>query len=256
MSVSAIYHGHIRHRRFDVREHEFRYRLALAYIDLDELPTLLGGRLLASRPGLARFRRRHYLGDEHMPLADAVRDVVADRAGVRPSGPVRVLTNLSSFGHCFNPVSFYYCMDEAAVSVEAVVAEVTNTPWGERHAYVLARANEDCSPVNLAGAVLAGDSTKALHVSPFMGMDQRYEWRVSVPGDTLSVHFASSRGGDIAFDATLSLQRHELTNATLTRMSARYPASALRMLALIYAQALRLKLKGMPVHPHPKEGLA
>ena len=256
MSVSAIYYGHVRHRRFDVREHEFHYRLALAYIDLDELPTLLGGRLLVSRPGPARFRRRHYLGDEHVPLADAVRDVVADQAGVRPSGPVRVLTKLSSFGHCFNPVSFYYCMDEAAERVDAVVAEVTNTPWGERHAYVLARGSEDCPPAQTAGAVLAGNSTKALHVSPFMGMDQRYEWRVSVPGETLSVHIASSHEGDLAFDATLSLHRHELTKTTLARMSARYPVSALRMLALIYAQALRLKLKGVPVHPHPKEGLA
>jgi uncharacterized protein len=255
-SASAIYVGSVRHRRFDVREHEFRYRLALAYIDLDELPTLLHGRLLASRPGPARFRRRHYLGDEHVPLADAVRDVVADQAGVRPSGPVRVLCNLSSFGHCFNPVSFYYCMDEAAESVEAVLAEVTNTPWGERHAYVLACGSEDCSPAQTAGTVLAGNSTKALHVSPFMGMDQRYEWRVSVPGETLSVHIASSRKGDLAFDATLSLRRRELTKTTLARMSARYPASALRMLALIYVQALRLKLKGVPVHPHPKQGLA
>jgi hypothetical protein len=255
-ATSAIYLGSVRHRRFDVRAHEFRYRLALAYIDLDELPTLLGGRLLASRPGPARFRRRHYLGDEHMPLADAVRDVVTEQAGLRPSGPVRVLTSLSNFGHCFNPVSFYYCMDEAAERVDAVVAEVTNTPWGERHAYVLARGSEDCSSAQIAGAVLAGSSTKALHVSPFMGMDQRYEWRVSVPGETLSVHIASSRKGDLAFDATLSLHRRELTNATLTRMSARYPASAPRMLALIYFQALRLKLRGVPVHPHPKEGLA
>lgn len=256
MSVSAIYHGHVRHRRFHVREHEFRYRLALAYIDLDELPTLLGGRLLASRPGPARFRRRHYLGDEHVPLADAVRDVVVDQAGMRPSGPVRVLCNLSCFGHCFNPVSFYYCMDEAGESLEAVVAEVTNTPWGERHAYVLAPGSEDCSPAKAGGAVLAGNSTKALHVSPFMGMDQRYEWRVSVPGESLSVHIASSHKGDLAFDATLSLRREELTNATLARMSARYPASSLRMLTLIYVQALRLKFKGVPVHPHPKEGLA
>jgi uncharacterized protein len=256
VSVSALYYGSVRHRRFDVRAHEFRYRLALAYIDLDELPTLLGGQLLASRPGPARFRRRHYLGDEHVPLADAVRDVVTSQAGVRPSGSVRVLANLSSFGHCFNPVSFYYCMEEAAESVEAVVAEVTNTPWGERHAYVLARGSESCSPVHVSGAVLAGNSAKALHVSPFMGMDQRYEWRVNVPGETLSVHIASSREGDLTFDATLSLRRHELTKATLARMSVRYPAGALRMLALIYAQGLRLKLKGVPVHPHPKEGLA
>ncbi len=255
-TASAIYLGSVRHRRFDVRAHEFRYRLALAYIDLDELPTLLGGRLLAPRPGPARFRRRHYLGDERTPLGDAVRDVVAEQIGLRPSGPVRVLTNLSSFGHCFNPVSFYYCMDAAAERVDSVVAEVTNTPWGERHAYVLARGSEDCSSAQIAGAVLAGNSTKALHVSPFMGMDQHYEWRVSLPGETLSVHVASSRKGDLAFDATLSLHRRELTNAAFTRMSARYPASALRMLALIYAQALRLKLKGVPVHPHPKEGLA
>lgn len=272
MSVSAIYQGTVRHRRFDVRAHEFRYRLALAYVDLDELPTLLGGRLLSSWPGPARFRRRHYLGDEHVPLADAVRDVVCDQAGVRPSGPIRVLCNLSSFGHCFNPVSFYYCMDETADSVEAVVAEVTNTPWGERHAYVLARTPERPvaprsrsagrddpgvpRPVTQRGPVLAGSSTKALHVSPFMGMDQSYEWRVSAPGETLSVHIASSNDGDLAFDATLSLRRQELTRATLARMSARHPASALRMLALIYGQAARLKLKGVPVHPHPREGLA
>jgi uncharacterized protein len=270
-TVSALFYGSVRHRRFDVRAHEFRYRLVLAYIDLAELPMLLGGRLLASRPGPARFRRRHYLGDEHVPLADAVRDVVADQVGVRLSGPVRVLCNLSSFGHCFNPVSFYYCMDEAAESVEAVVAEVTNTPWGERHAYVLARTDEQpgaprsrsaeqgmpgvSRPANQAAPVLAGSSAKALHVSPFMDMDQHYEWRVSVPGETLSVHVASSREGDLAFDATLSLRRGELTKATLARMSARYPASSLRMLALIYAQALRLKLMGVPVHPHPKEGL-
>jgi DUF1365 family protein len=89
-----------------------------------------------------------------------------------------------------------------------------------------------------------------------MGMDHRYEWRMSEPGDTLSVHIANAHNGHTAFDATLALRRRELTNATLARMSARYPASALRMLTLIYAQALRLKLKGVPVHPHPKDGLA
>ncbi len=196
--MSAIYSTAthlLHHRRFEVREHEFRYRLALAYIDLDELPTLLGGRLLASRPGPARFRRRTISATSTCRWLDAVRDVVAARTGVRPSGPIRLLTNLSSFGHCFNPVSFYYCMDEAAESVEAVLAEVTNTPWGERHAYVLARGSEDCSPARTAGAGARRQFAKALHVSPFMGMDHRYEWRVSVPGETLSVHIASSREG-------------------------------------------------------------
>jgi DUF1365 family protein len=268
-SASAIYEGTVRHRRFEVREHEFHYRLALAYIDLDELPTLLGGALVTRRPSYTRFRRRDYLGDERVPLARAVRNTVAARTGVRPSGPIRVLTNLSTLGHCFNPVSFYYCMDASTECVEAAVAEVTNTPWGERHAYVLARsparrksdqrepweAGLPRSPGSPAGSMLVGNFAKALHVSPFMGMDHRYEWRMSTPGESLSVHIANSCQGRLVFDATLSLRRHELTRATLARMSARYPANTLRMLALIYAQAARLKLKGVPVHPHPKAGL-
>ncbi len=271
VTASAIYEGTVRHRRFEVRTHEFRYRLALAYLDLDELPWLLGGRLVASRPSFVRFRRRDYLGDERVPLAQAVRGAVAARTGVWPSGPIRLLTNLSTLGHCFNPVSFYYCLDESAERVDAAVAEVTNTPWGERHAYVLSRTSEELgsgeggtaghgssrSPSPVAeGSVLTGNFAKALHVSPFMGMDHRYEWRMTMPGETLSVHISNSHEGRLAFDATLSLRRRELTRATLARMSACYPASALRMLALIYGQAVRLKLKGIPTYPHSMEGLA
>ena len=153
--------GSIRHRRLRAPEREFRYRLALAYIDLDELPTLLGGRLLAARPGLARFRRRDYLGEEHLPLASSVRDLVAARTGVRPSGPIRLLANLSTFGHCFNPVSFYYCIDAAADRVQAVVAEVTNTPWGERRSYVLAQSER--AGARARGPLRQGAARLAVH---------------------------------------------------------------------------------------------
>jgi DUF1365 family protein len=270
-TVSAIYEGVVCHRRFAVRPHQFRYGLALAYIDLEELPELLGGRLLARGPGLARFRRRDYLGDPAVPLADSVRDAVAEHAGMRPAGPIRLLANLSTFGHCFNPVSFYYCMDDPAEKLAAVVAEVTNTPWGERHAYVLVRdpAVSDAplpgasrTPANAPsatpaqGGVLAGSFAKALHVSPYMGMDHRYEWRMTAPAQTLSVHIESNREGQLAFDATLSLRRRELTDASLARVSARYPVNTMRTLALIYAQAALLRLKGVPVHAHPRTDLA
>jgi uncharacterized protein len=127
-AASCIYEGTIRHRRREPRR-SFEHPIALFYLDLDELPRLLGGRLVARRPGALRFRRRDYLGDRVVPLDDAVRSLVATQTGRRPDGPVRVLTQLRSFGHCFNPVSFYYCFD-AASGVQAVVAEVTNTPWG------------------------------------------------------------------------------------------------------------------------------
>lgn len=248
MSASAIYEGTVRHRRFAVRSHEFRQRLALAYIDLDELPGLLDGRLLARTPGSIRFRRRDYLGEAGTPLQDVVRETVAAHVGVRPQGPIRLLANLSALGHCFNPVSFYYCMDRAGAEVDAVVAEVTNTPWGERHTYVLqaGSGDEEQAPKNAHSPVLAGGFAKALHVSPFMGMDHRYEWHMTAPAQTLSVHISSTREGRVAFDATLSLRRRELTRAALGKLT----RTTLRTLASIYTQAALLKVKGVPVHAH------
>jgi DUF1365 family protein len=248
VSASCIYEGTIRHRRFEP-EREFSHRLALVYLDLDELPGLLDDRLVARRPGLVRFRRSDYLGDPAVPLDRAVRDLVSDRTGVRPAGPIRLLTHLRSFGHCFNPVSFYYCIDLGGERVQALVAEVTNTPWGERHAYVLHAGPK-------SRGVLAGQFDKALHVSPFMGMDHRYEARASTPTQTLSVHIASSRAGASVFDATLALRRRELTRASLAAITARYPLATIRVLALIYARALGLKLAGVPVHRHPRAGRA
>lgn len=217
MTHSALYEGTIRHRRFAVRRHELRHRIAMAYLDLDELPDLLGGRLVRRRPGLVRFRRADYLGDPSVPLQDAVRELVGDVPRIR------LLTQLRTLGHCFNPVSFYYCFDDDE-QLEAVVAEVTNTPWGERHAYVLEgrRSEHD----------------KAMRVSPFMGMDQRYTVSVAPPGPKLSVHIESRERDDKAFDATLMLQRRPLKPSL----------GALRTLPLIYGHALVLRAKG--VRPH------
>ncbi|MGZ4228654.1 MAG: DUF1365 domain-containing protein [Solirubrobacteraceae bacterium] len=245
MTASCIYEGTIRHRRLQPL-HEFRHRLALWYVDLDELPELLGGRLLESSPGPLRFRRPDYHGDPQMPLTEAVRNTVAERTGSRPLGPIRLLTQLRSFGHCFNPVSFYYCLSAGANRVQAILAEVTNTPWGERHAYVLAGSRE-------GSALMVSSVDKAMHVSPFMAMDLSYTARATAPGQTLSVHMESSRAGTRVFDATLSLSRRELTPDSARRLTARYPAATVRVLALIYAQALRLKLAGAGVHPHPGE---
>jgi uncharacterized protein len=243
VSASAIYEGTIRHRRFAVRESEFRHSVALAYLDLGELDGLLGGRLVARAPGLVRFRRRDYLGDDTEPLDGQVRALVHARTGACPAGPIRVLTQLRTLGHCFNPVSFYYCFTPGE-RLDAVVAEVTNTPWGERHAYVLSRSGD--------GRVLSGEHAKALHVSPFMSLTQRYVWRAAVPAQTLSVHIENHEHGRRAFDATLALSRRELTRASLARMTARYPAATGRVLALIYGHALALKLRGVPLHSRPK----
>jgi DUF1365 family protein len=180
--------------------------------------------------------------------------VVEAETGSRPAGPVRLLTGLRYLGHSFNPVSFYYCFDAAGERVEAVVAEVENIPWGERQAYVLARGERE-------GNVLRDELDKTLHVSPLMGMDQTYAFSATEPGDRLSVHIESRPDGGAgggpdgagrSFDATLSLRRRELSRGLMAGLLARYPAMSLQVVAKIYAQSLRLKLKGARYFPHPE----
>jgi DUF1365 family protein len=244
VSSSCLYEGTIRHRRCEPRR-EFSHRLVLAYLDLEELPWLLGGRLASPRPGVVRFRRGDYLGDPTVPLDRAVRDLVSERTGERPEGPIRLLTHPRSFGHCFNPVSFYYCFEPAGERLQAVVADVTNTPWGERHAYVVGSRHA-------SRTALSARFGKAMHVSPFMGMDHHYDVRAGIPGRTLSVHIDSTRGRTVVFEAILALRRRDLTRASLARTTARYPLATVRVLALIYAHAVGLRVAGAAVHPHPK----
>jgi DUF1365 family protein len=236
---------------------EFHQRLFMVYLDLDELPELFDGTHMwsARTPAPAWFRRADYLGDPHEPLAEAVRDLVSSRTGARPDGPVRLLTHLRYFGYCFNPVSFYYCFDRSAARVMAVVAEVTNTPWRERHAYVM--PSEETLPDHAhgrRGAVMRRQFDKQLHVSPLMGMDLRYDWRLTVPAEQLSVHIAAQRSadGESVFDATLSLARREIDAASLRSVLVRYPLMTQRVHARIYTHALRLRLRGARWHPHPR----
>jgi DUF1365 family protein len=243
MTASAIYEGSVRHRRFSIRNRQFSYPLAMAYVDLDELPELLGGRLIRRWPGIVRFRRKDYFGDRDKPLADEIRDLVRTRTGLAPTGPIRLLTNLRSFGHCFNPVSFYYCFDDNE-RLEAVVADVTNTPWGEKHAYVLPRGDN--------ARILTGESAKKMHVSPFMGMDQHYTWKAADPGPTVSVHIDSRERGEKVFDATLALpKRLPFTRRSMARITARFPAATLRNVMLIYGHAVVMKLRRVPWYTNP-----
>ena len=247
---SALYLGRVRHRRFAPRAHAFEYRLFMAYLDLAELERVFRGRWLwsARRPALAWLRRADYLGDPRVPLDEAVRARVAQATGLRPAGPIRMLTHLRTFGLSFNPVTFYYVFDPADTRVETIVAEVTNTPWNERHAYVLADGNNEGR-----GATRRHRLAKRFHVSPFMPMDIAYDWRFSAPGETLSVHMENYRQGAKVFDATLALERQPISGASLSRALALFPLMTAKVVLAIYWEALRLWAKRVPFHTHPKK---
>ncbi|MCU0587953.1 MAG: DUF1365 domain-containing protein [Syntrophobacteraceae bacterium] len=251
MRASCIYEGTIRHRRFRPILNVFQYRVFLMFIDLADLPDLFEGYPLWSsrRPNLAYFRRRDHMGDPNIPLDTVVRDLVEERLGTRPSGPVRMLAHLRYFGYCFNPVSFYYCYGEDPTRAEALVAEVHNTPWGEKHCYVLGQSQSEHPSPRWKRFRL----TKQFHISPFMPMTIDYDWRFQEPGETLGAHLTSSEGGRRLFDATLGLRRSEIDHRSLTRVLIAYPLMTLKVITLIYYQAARLLLKGAPFFSHPSK---
>lgn len=242
---SCLYTGRVDHVRGAGITHAFGYRHALLCLDLDELPHVFDGRWLWSveAPNVASFRRRDYLGDAAVPLADAVRARVRAELGREPRGPIAIVTQPRLLGRVFNPVTFYFCRAEDG-ALDAIVAEITNTPWNERHAYVL-----DARVRN--GERVCARFAKRFHVSPFQPMELEYAWEFTDAGERLDVRMESFAGGARVFRAELALERRPLDGRALARMLAAFPGLSLRTLAAIYFEALRLKLKGAPFHAHP-----
>jgi DUF1365 family protein len=246
---SALYRGSLDHRRHQPRPHAFRYGLFMVLLDLAELDTVFRGRWFWSttRRALARFERGDHFGNADMPLDVAVRELVHEQTGRRPEGPVRLLTHLRYFGYVFNPVSFYFCFDAAGGQVQAIVAEVNNTPWGERHCYVLQPTRQ--------GEWLCARSAKAMHVSPFHSMGLEYEWRFRLRHDAFDVAMAlrpvSEPAATPVFHAHMALQHEAIGTKSLALTLLRHPFMTAKVIAAIHWEALRLWLKRAPVHDHP-----
>lgn len=218
------------------------------YLDLAEVDRAFAGRWFWSRrPNLAWLRRKDFYGDAALSLDEAVRQRVQQETGTRPAGPIRLLTHLRYFGLCMNPVSFYYGFNADGEKLEWILAEITNTPWGERHAYFL-----DVSRAEAYGRAWHWGFDKAFHVSPFLPMQRRYRWRFTAPGEDLNVHMQVMDEEHVDFDATLSLQRRPWNANTLASCLLRYPLLTAKVAWGIYWHALRLWCKGVPFIPHPQ----
>jgi len=244
---SCFYEGTVVHRRLTPLARTFPFRLFMTYVDLSELDTAFGRRGLWSTrfPAVARFRRRDYLGDPQVPLDESVRRLVEARIGRRPDGPIRLLTNFRTFGFTMNPVSFYYCFDADGRNVKTLVAEVRNTPWNERHCYVV-----DCtSPCDSSDAL--PECAKRMHVSPFLEMGMTYRWRVAAPGERLALAIENHAEDGMPFQVDLALRRVPISARSKLRMLIRYPLLTWFIFLRIYLEAWRVWRLGVPFVPHP-----
>lgn len=259
---SAIYQGSLRHRRFFPKRHEFTYTSTLFYIDLDELPALFDGvrGWSLNRKNFGSFRRTDFLGDPAVPLKEAVYCEVnkllasnKQTAIACPDGAVRMLTNLRILGFCFNPVTLYYLFNRDSAQPEMILAQVNNTPWNERHTYLI-HCDQKTGKAN-------SQFDKQFHVSPFNPLDMEYHWISSVPAEHILVHMEnhghSPRPPDCSdsqsichMDATLTLKRQPWSKSLLQKILWLQPWAAIKVPVAIYWQALRLFIKGVPFYTH------
>lgn len=244
MLPDGIYQGWVQHHRYLPHSHSFKYPLAMLMLDLDELQQRFSGSRLWSleRFNLISFFRRDYLRSDTADLKAAVSELIQQRCDQPFSGQIKILTHPRYLGFIFNPVTFYFCSE--ADSLKYIVAEINNTPWNERYAYVLKVDENQTQPLHF-------DFDKQFHISPFMPMDVQYHWRFNIKPEALNIQMVMNNDGERHFDATLTVTMQPLTSKNMRWLPIRYPLQTLRVVFRIYWQALRLWGKHTPFFSHP-----
>lgn len=254
---SGLYVGQVRHRRFLPVTHEFNYRLFMMCLDLDEIAAVFKRKWFCSYNGinLVSFIRKDFYGDAETDLKISVVNRVAEFSNTQglhlnPIDKVKLVTQVRYFNIIFNPVSFYYCYDKTG-ELQAILSEITNTPWGERHHYVLPIANPEVNQVNTKHIF---EFDKQFHVSPFNPMAMQYRWVFSNLNERLLVHMdntmANQQDIEKHFDATLDLNYVGFDD-NIGKLLIQFPFMTVKVVLGIYWQAFKLWIKRAPFYDHP-----
>ncbi len=244
---SCFYKGEVRHRRFIGVKNEFTYPVFMSYIDIDKSAQLFNqtGIFSSKKWSLIRFNEADYF--EKTKSINTLRDYINHlvvTSGLPVPSQVMLLTNTRFMGYIINPISCFYCFDEDDQLI-AIVAKVTNTPWGEIKNYVL-----HCNPVEKNQRIIFN---KDMHVSPFNPMAMVYDWRNNLPHQQLSLHMNCMKDEVIHMDATVNLKMKSWTIKNKILLALEFPLMTLSIASKIYWQALRLLVKKAIFYPHPKK---
>jgi len=241
---SLIFLGSIHHRHSGTRHHEFKYKTFMHYLDLDEIDNLFNDFWLWSshKKNIAHFNRKNYLNKKNTPLKEEIKALIREKIG-NEIDKAYLLTNLSYFGYCINPISLYFCFKNNELT--HCVLEVTNTPWGEKQIYIT-------QPEKIKGSVYKAAFNKEMHVSPFLAMEYEYHLKFKHTKEQIIVSLENWKNDKCHFDATLSLRSLPITKKTLSHILMMHPFITGKVYLAIRWEALKLWVKQFPIFDHPR----
>ena len=262
MSESGLklFKGTVTHTRTSPIAHQFQYSFFQIWLDVErpELIDNISPFWSSKKHNLVRFNRHHYLpnnDNKTQSLHQSICKKIQQQTNKHFQGKAYLLANLSYWGYCYNPVSFYFCYNPNG-KLEFILSEIHNTPWGERFTYVhdiSSSVNKTSSQrENKANDKLQFKFDKQFHVSPFMPMDLQYDWQFQTAKNKILISMNLHQKEQSIFNATLNLQGEELSSYQANKLPFNYPFMCFKVLFSIYWNALRLWFKGVTFFDHPK----
>lgn len=251
--AAVLYSFRVMHRRRVAPLYRFVYRIFSVLFDIDRLDELHAGRRLFShnRFNLLSLYDRDFGRGESGELRSWAESVCAGQGIELAGGRIRLLAQPRMFGWAFNPVSFWYC-EHADGSLRAIIAEVRNT-FGEKHSYLLSSASTgpDASAGRPLPYGLVLEKEKCFHVSPLFDLVGRYHFTFGEPGERLLVKLDETREGLPLIDTAMVGRARPFSDAVMLRQLLGMPVQAVKVLAGIHWQALKIWLRGARFHKKP-----
>lgn len=263
LPIISLAHARIRHRRYTPKAHAFEYEMGYVLVNIDAIAEACERSPFWSynRFNLMSLHDKDFLTSDGHSTRDSIRDAIMQQLGQSVSSmqPIYALTLPSYLGVAFNPVSFYWVYDEQQTTLKFIAAHITNTPWHERFLYCFNCAQSESAVSNDHEPVYRFLLDKQFHVSPFMPMQLKYDWRFKLDQgheqqknhSHSAIHMQLKQHGQLVFDATMQFELKPLTTWQQHLFPITYPLQSIKIVWAIYWQALRLFIKRIPFFSHP-----